>query len=355
MSTLLRFATAPFIVALVACSDSPTENPPPPPPSDAPRVHVQGNRIVDQNGQPLRLRGVNRPGTEYACVQGWGIFSGPTDSAAVSAMAAWRVNVVRLPLNETCWLGINGVDPAFSGANYQRAIADYVTLLNSRGMVVILDLHWSAPGTAKGEGQQPMADRDHSPEFWRQVAGAFKDNESVMFDLFNEPYPDNNTDTPEAWRCWRDGGICSGVGFEAAGMQELVNAVRGTGATNVILLGGVVYAAGLSQWLAMKPNDPLNNLVAAWHVYSGSQCNTQDCWDRDAASVAQQVPLLLGELGQGDRGSAFVNDLMDWMDARQGSYLAWAWLVSGDPLDVISDYDGTPTSYGQTFKTRFAH
>jgi hypothetical protein len=194
---------------------------------------------------------------------------------------------------------------------------------------------------------------DHSPEFWRQVATTFKGNDRVIFDLFNEPYPDNNTDTPEAWRCWRDGGTCQGMSFQAAGMQELVDAVRGTGATNIIMLGGVEYSAGLSGWLANKPTDPLDNLAASWHIYTGSWCAAKACWDSTAAPVARQVPLILGELGQDDGGSSFVNSLMDWMDARQGSYLAWEWDVWGQPLDLISNYDGTPTPYGLTFRTRF--
>jgi len=199
-----------------------------------------------------------------------------------------------------------------------------------------------------------MPNRDHTPEFWRQVAASFKGNNRVFFDLFNEPFPDNNADTPEARRCWRDGGTCSGMSFQAAGMQELVDAVRGTGATNVILLGGIQYAARLTSWLAYKPTDPLNNLAASWHIYNFSWCNTQACWDSEATPVAQQVPLVLGELGQDDRGSAFVTSLMDWMDARQGSYLAWVWDVWGSSLDLIASYDGTPTPYGQTFKTRFS-
>jgi hypothetical protein len=44
---------------------------------------------------------------------------------------------------------------------------------------------------------------------------------------------------------------------------------------------------------------------------------------------------------------------MDWMDARQGSYLAWEWDVWGQSLDLIANYDGTPTPYGLTFRTRF--
>src|SRR6516225_12216455 len=71
-------------------------------------VRVNGNRLVDQNGTPMRLLGVNRSGTEYACAQGWGIFDGPSDSASARAIVSWEANAVRVPLNETCWLGING-------------------------------------------------------------------------------------------------------------------------------------------------------------------------------------------------------------------------------------------------------
>src|SRR5439155_861798 len=80
--------------ALAGCRTStaaPTSGgpPPPPPPPGAPTVHVQGTRLVDSAGRPIRLRGVNRSGTEYACAQGWGMFDGPSDSASVQAIASW--------------------------------------------------------------------------------------------------------------------------------------------------------------------------------------------------------------------------------------------------------------------------
>ena len=339
------------IVALAACRDNPAGS------NGGPTnaLRVQGNQLVDSAGHVVRLRGVNRSGAEYACAQGWGFFDGPSDSASVAAIAAWQANTVRVPLNESCWLGINGVAPAYGGDNYRQAITGFVDRLNRAGLIVILDLHWSGADTVKALGQAPMPNRDHTPEFWRQVAAAFKGNDRVVFDLFNEPYPDNNADTPEAWRCWRDGGTCQGMSFQAAGMQELVDAVRSTGATNVIMIGGVRYASTLSSWLAYRPTDPLNNVAASWHIYNFSWCTTSTCWDSEAAPVAQQVPLVLGELGQDDGGSVFVDSLMDWMDARQASYLAWVWDVWGQSLDLITSYDGTPTPYGQTFRTRFAH
>ncbi len=361
----IRFPAVPGLLAaalvLAACAhDSPTESPPPekqqnpPVVGPAPSLHVQGNRLVDGSGHAVRLRGVNRSGAEYACVQGWGIFDGPVDSAAIAAIRGWSANAVRIPLNESCWLGINGVKPEYSGPAYQKAIADLVAELNRQGLVAILDLHWAAPGTQVDTGQKPMPNRDHTPEFWRQVARVYGDNGAVLFDLFNEPYPDNNTDSQEAWRCWRDGGTCRGMSYQAAGMQELVDAVRGAGAKNVLLLGGVQYSAGLSGWLLSKPTDPQNNLAASWHDYNFSWCHDAGCWGTYAASVAQQVPLVLGELGQDDGGTAFVNALMDWMDTRGGSYLAWVWNVWHGPLDLIQDYAGTPTPYGQTFRTRFS-
>ena len=319
----------------------------------APSLQVQGNRLVDAGAHAVRLIGVDRSGAEYACAQGWGIFDGPTDSAAVAAIASWNANAVRIPLNEDCWLAINGVKAAYAGAAYQAAIEGFVARLNAAGIVAILDLHWGAPDTILALAQTPMPDRDHSPAFWRSVAAVFKGNDAVIFDLFNEPYPDNNADSPEAWRCWRDGGTCTGVSYQAAGMQELVDSVRAAGATNVLMLGGPEYASDLASWLAYEPVDPLHQLAASWHIYNFSWCNAQSCWDGAAASVAQQVPLILGELGEDDGGSAFVDSLMNWMDARSGSYLAWTWDVWGPPMSLITSYDGTPSSYGQTFKTRY--
>jgi endoglucanase len=73
----------------------------------------------------------------------------------------------------------------------------------------------------------------------------------------------------------------------------------------------------------------------------------------EAAPVAQSVPLILGELGEDDGGHAFVDSLMDRMDARPSGSLAWVWDVRGSPLDLIASYDGTPTADGLTFKNRF--
>jgi hypothetical protein len=304
-----------------------------------------------KDGVAFQIRGVNRSGTEYACVQTGGLFDGPSDDDSLQAIASWGANAVRIPMNETCWLGINGISPAASGAAYQAAILSYVHRVEAHGLTPILDLHWAAPGASQATEQLPMPNADHSREFWRQVAGAVLDDPYVVLELFNEPWPDYNQDTDAAWRCWRDGGFCPGFSYEAAGMQQLVDSVRSTGAENVLLLGGIRFSNTLSQWLTYMPHDPLAQLAVAWHVYAGGFCADTACFDGSPAAVAARVPIVATEIGEGDCNGAFIETLMDWLDAHGDGYLGWTWNTWGQCMVLIDDYTGTPHgAYGATYR-----
>jgi endoglucanase len=324
-------------------------------------LHVAGNALVNEAGAPVQLRGVNRSGTEYACIQGWGISDGPSDLASVQAIASWKTNAVRVPLNEDCWLNINGAPVAYAGGAYQRAIADYVGLLNQAGLYAILELHWSAPGTTLATGQSSMPDRDHSVALWTSVASAFRSNGAVILEPFNEPFPDHNSDTPSAWACWRDGGSCgvsvTGAPFEAAGMQELITAIRQTGARNVIAVGGVQYSNALGGWLDHRPTDPIGNLVAAWHMYNFNICSTTSCFDSTVGPVAAAVPIIATEVGTDDCSAAFITAALNWLEQRNIGYLAWTWDTWGSgcgSIALVLDYSGTPTPYGLAFRSYLA-
>jgi Cellulase (glycosyl hydrolase family 5)/FG-GAP-like repeat len=324
-------------------------------------AHVQNNHLVDANGNVLRLLGVDRSGSEYMCVAGAGVFDGPVDAAAIAAIAAWRVNAVRVPLNEDCWLGINLPDSnPYIGVAYQAAIIAFVQALNNAGMYVILDLHWNAPGTYVANQQQPMADLDHSPTFWTSVATTFKNFPGVVFDLYNEPYV-------SSWACWQSG--CSVTNSDGtwltAGMTQLVDAVRATGATQPIMLGGLSYASDLSQWLAYVPPDPIAQLVASYHSYCGppgtstvAECQSElssiesEQWPV-VSTVAKSVPVVTGEFGEYDCATTYVTPYMAFADAKGISYLGWAWnpYGCGSFPALISDYTGTPTAYGIGLKS----
>jgi hypothetical protein len=332
--------------------------------SAAPRLHVSGNQILDTAGHPVVLRGANRSGGEFACVQNTGIWNGPMDQPSVTAMKEWGINAVRVPLNEACWNGESYVPASAGGSTYQAAVRSYVNLLNNNGIVAILDLHCtdggyngtaSACASAQATCQKPMPDTAQSVPFWTSVATAFKGNDAVVFDLFNEPYPDIATGSEtQGWQCWRDGGsACApGLSYPVAGMQTLVNTVRATGADNVIMLGGLTWSNDMTQWLSHKPADPAGNLVAAWHSYNFNACSTQSCWAAQIAPVAASVPVLAGEIGENECSTAYITPLMNWLDAQHIGYLPWTWNAWGCAQGnvLIADYDGTPTTYGAGYK-----
>jgi endoglucanase len=340
---VLILATATAVQAAPAASARPPGHV-----RSAPALHVAGTHIEDANGTPLQLNGVDRSGTEYACIQGWGIFDGPSDAASVAVMASWHVHIVRVPLNEDCWLNINGVKQQYGGAAYRSAIAGFVSTLEAAGMDVILELHLSAPGSQPATGQEKMPDADHSPDFWTSVASMFGTDPAVVFDLFNEPHD-------VSWACWRDG--CMVDGYQAAGMQSLVDAVRNTGATNVVMLGGLGWSGDLTKWKQYMPNDPLTQLVASWHVYDFGACGTDPtCWKANVQGVGKAAPVLLGEIGESDCLHGFVDTFMKWLDKRSIGYVAWTWDdwpdCNGGPT-LITNYDGTPTGYGIGIRKHF--
>jgi hypothetical protein len=330
-------------------------------------LHVVGNQIEDGSGHVFVPHGVDRMGTEYQCTKtvsqlgGTSTdFDGPVDQTTVNYMLAWGINSVRVPLNEDCWLGINGF-PANgkTAAQYQSDIVSWVNLLNSNGLVVILDLHWNNSGTNQSTGQEPMPDLDHAPAFWTSVANTFKGNSSVIFDLYNEPYPGFNTNTGTGWSCWKNGSTaantspCADVPFAVAGMQTLVNTVRATGATNILMLGGLAYSNDLTGWLANEPTDSDHNLAASFHDYNFNACVSTSCWNSQVAPVAAQVPVIAGEIGENDCASGFISSLMSWADSEGIGYLAWTWTATGNcggTPALISDWTGTPTNYGAGYK-----
>ncbi len=338
--------------------------------------------LLNAANQVVELHGADRAGSEWTCLYG-NSFNDHTDQAAIDAMKAWNINAVRIPLNEDCWLGINGT--VLGGARYQAALKAYVTLLTSNGMAVILDLHWAAPGQELAKGQLGMADEDHAPKFWSQVAATYashgasdtSSNSRVIFDLFNEPFI---TD----WNCWLSGGTCAkdynNASYLVAGMAQLYAAVRAAGANNVVILGGLGYSSDFSQWVKEVRLIPgASNVAASWHVYSNNasynsyQYSCPNQWNNysgECPTAAQTAatssipsvlsagyPFIVGETEASYEGYAplltWWQAMLTWIDDQDQSYVAWDWNTVAPP-ELITNFDGTPTASGQVYKSHLA-
>lgn len=190
-------------------------------------LHVQGRQVLTRSGTEIWLQGVNVVSLE------WSAKGEKVLASALVALEQWKANIIRLPVKEDFWFGKGAGD---DGGGYRALVDAVIAEVANRGSYVLLDLHrFRAP-------QQEHAD------FWTNAATRYKDHPAVLFDLFNEPHG-------TSWEVWRNGGFVeeqkkagdedafttaggktkAAPGFQGVGMQALVNAVRATGARNVVL------------------------------------------------------------------------------------------------------------------------
>ena len=375
-------------------------------------VSVAGSQLIDAWGNAIQLRGVNLSGMEGVGVQGWDL-ADPTGGEMGQpfgpnwlAIQSWKANVVRIPLNEDSWLGltctdINGdVRNADPGANYQQTLTNLIRGANDAGLYVILDLHWAAPGNLCPLFQGQMADADNSVAFWTSIANTYRNNPAVLFELFNEPYFTNDFQG-NAWSYLMfgtEGGPFTGIPAEGVGdplwyedyqttwniasYQQLISAVRSTGAPNVLLIGSVAYTSELSGWLANMPSDPLNQMAASWHPYPtygttwgtpayAQPQNSPQIFTEVQNILAAGIPVIITETGdQNSPGTGIgagcalpanyslcaplVTTVVQFADQNGLSVLGWTWDLwyGASSFVLIQDDNGTPTDgYGQVFQS----
>ena len=226
----------------------------PPTPIPVPPLHVKSNLLVDSTGTVFLLRGVSMPGLEA-------ISPTATDLANVRAMSSftfrviqqrWNMNAVRLPVSVAVWKR--------DGQGYLDRVAAVVALANAEGLVVVL--------AAQEDRSLPSATL---VDFWKACAARFAKTPGVIFALFNEPSTRDIAGSTSGvhraadWQVWRNGGALTG-GATAVGMQDLVSAIRGTGAQQIIAAAAFQDSAGFQgfgpdAYLA----DP--NVMYEWHPY----------------------------------------------------------------------------------------
>lgn len=310
--------------------------------------YVNGAQVCTADGQPHLFHGVDRPSLEWSPV-------GESISAAdFQQMASWHANTVRIATNQDFWLsGAALYDP-----DYRSTIQNAVTWAEQAGLDVILDLHWSDRGnlnitmaggnlpsgaqandTVGYDNQQPMADVN-SLEYWKEVAATFQNDGHVLFELYNEP-------NDVSWGIWLNGGKYQE--YQVVGMQQLYDAVRATGANNLVVVGGLNWAFDLSG-VAQYPVIGYNVLYAT-HPYKGKS-NWSTAFEY--LSTGNIAPVIATEFGDSTQNCTGAWDQSLIAAAAeptlQISWTAWAW-YDGDPCSfpsLISDFSSyTPTVQGQ--------
>jgi hypothetical protein len=294
---------------------------------------VEGPTIYDASHVVHLFHGVARPSLE------WSAIGQELSAQDYANMASWKANVVRISLNQDFWL------PGGSqySAGYPAIVDQQIHWAEAAGLDALIDLHWSDRGDFNTTAaQQRMADA-HSLTFWTQVAGRYQGDGHVMFELYNEPHD-------VTWSVWLDGGP-SGDGFMAVGMQQLYDAVRQTGAQNLVFIAGLDWAFDLSGVAANRVRG--TNIVWVSHPYAQNAQQQPASWFGAFGYLRATDPVMLTEFGNTSScDTTYDSQLIAYADAHAISWSGYAWFVSGCAFpSIISDWTGTPSAAGQVVKS----
>lgn len=334
----------------------------------APRGYATvGNEIISSvTCSTHRFVGITRPGLEWN-PKDERLTSEVLTGEDLARMRTWNVNTVRVPISQIFWVPTSKrYDP-----RYPAMIERIVAQARAAGLDVILDLHSSDRGDPDYQGKieiQQMADVAHSVPFWKDVASRFKDDGGVIFELFNEP-------NGITWDVWLNGGMIPGGAqyggdesaafkkpYQAAGMQQLYDAVRSTGANNLVIAGGTHWGYFLDQ--LPKHRIKGHNIAYATHPYDYADKQPKT-WDGAFGTVAATDPVIITEFGVRTCNQAYLRAVLDYADKHRLSWVAWAWWTPADDHPdrtaaicrfpaLISDWNGTPSMLGEVIQSRIS-
>jgi len=321
-------------------------------------LKVAGTQIVNSKNEPVRLRGVNA-----ACLEWTSNGEGHILESVRVAIDDWHVNHIRLPMSQDRWFG-KAPEQSDEGKAYRALVDEVVKLCTSKGVYIMLDLHWSDVGEwGQNIGQHSMPDQN-SLAFWKDLAPVYANHPAVIYDLYNEPHD-------VTWDMWLNGGEVTDrpnrrgqapKTFMAVGMQPLLDAVRATGAKNLIVAGGLDWAydfSGILEGRQLKDPDG-NGVLYANHCYNNKN-QAVETWIANVEKAAAKLPIIISEFGgayfkpgeeppRGRRGFGGMrrND-GDWLmrvlqaiEDHKWSFTAWDFHPSAGPT-LISGWDYTPT------------
>ncbi len=263
-----------------------------------PWLHVEGNRIMNPNGDDVVLRGVST--IDIGSVEEYdGGFRPMIDrltdkNDTAGGSPGWYPTVIRIPVYPTdsdveSPIAYTPGDEGF----YNHLLRPVVDYCREKKLYVIIDWHYIASTT---EHQQTTSG------FWADMAPRFSEDSHVLFELYNEPINSGSWETVRS------------------DMQSWYDVVREGAPENLVLVG----TPNWSQYVGQAAANPIEgaNVVYVAHMYP-MHWDMPDLRDEitDAAALA---PVFITEWGfeqgsdavvdgtvtsYGDPFKAFINDL----------------------------------------------
>src|SRR5688572_29835583 len=316
--------------------------------STTPKLHVSGRFLQDTSNKNVLLHGWMQPTETWFNGEGHR-YSNPTDwnnTANVAPMLnflrdaatvmsdtspkygrshGWYATFVRVNCDAPGgWTAQGGLVNAsqFNGW-IQNFVVPYANHLRSRGLYLVLCATGPINTPNNGTHNTGLTEQQRLIQFWQTVANApgVKSADNIMFELMNEPVQIETSFGANNW------GSGSGPYFQAFRnfMQPVINAIRNTGADNVIWVPCLGWQGEPHGW-AQYPFTGSNIGVAAHYypAYGGVHNNTtavQNLWNSNYKPAADRWPMMITECMWFPNPAGGYDDLFNGTTAQFGNAL----------------------------------
>ncbi len=265
-----------------------------------------------------------------------------------SDMNSWNVDIVREFIGNMRDTPLTGY-PVNVGGTYLYSLQNIVNDNRANGKVTILcPFGWDGSAATEFVGQNPS-----QTSWWvsyktkyRAIAKQFKNQPDVWLEVWNEPY-------------WYDRSHGYSDALWLSDMKAMVDNIRSTGATNIVLVPGAETGQDESVLLARGPSllSGRTNVGFDIHAYEKWLRDTQPSVESRIQSVKTAgLSMLFGEVGPFN--TAEIMNPANFLAAartQQSTVSAWFWKYDGTDLDALLNIDGTPNdngnnSWGSTYR-----
>jgi endoglucanase len=295
--------------------------------------------ILSSAANCVQFKGVNLASAEFGENSLPGVYGTdyvyPEPNGNTNYFVQKGMNVFRLPFK---WERLqNSAGGALNSVELTRLKNNVNYITNNMNSFVLLDPHNYARyyGKSIGSAVAGAPSSAQFADFWIKLANEFKGNAKVMFGLMNEPYSFDS----EKW---------------AQIAQQAINAIRSTGADQLILVPGTRWT-GAHSWFTSggdsgKSNaDALisiqdSNFAFEFHQYFDSDFSGTNAQCRSPnTDVVNRMHTLtnwlktnnkrgfLGEFGAGNNPlcNEAANNVLNHLEANNDVWMGWTWWAAG--------------------------
>ncbi len=256
------------------------------------KLHVEGAKLCDENGNQVQLRGISTHGLAW--------FPQFVNEASVKELKeTWQADVFRLAMYTAEYGGYcTGGDKE----TLKKLVKEGVEYATANDLYVIIDWHILSDNN-------PHTYKEESKAFFDEMSKLYKDYPNVIFEICNEP---------NGGTSWKD---------VKSYAEEVIKVIRENGADNIIIVG----TPNWSQYVDQAAADPItsyDNIMYALHYYAAT--HKDDLRKKMVNAYNAGLPIFVSEYsicdasGNGGIDYGQADAWVEEMDRYGISYVAWS-------------------------------